>query len=110
MAQVTRLGCYGGPRFPYGSFAGKNETEVSTAGWPGHKRYIIKDLTPPKVEREEEDQDDEVIVRRRIRDRPEPAEAIIAKANDVFRVPPEEGSALARSNRNALLAIILLAE
>ncbi len=28
-SQQTRLGMYGGPRAPYGSFAGKAEAEVS---------------------------------------------------------------------------------
>lgn len=31
MAAVTRLGLYGGPRSPYGSFAGKTEQEIPEA-------------------------------------------------------------------------------
>jgi hypothetical protein len=36
---VTRLGAYGGPRPPYGSFAGKTATVVSQ-GPPKHEGFL----------------------------------------------------------------------
>lgn len=44
MAAVTRLGTYGGPAIPYGSFAGKAtqvivETATETAGGRSKRRY-----------------------------------------------------------------------
>jgi len=48
MAQVTRLGLYGGPRPVYGSFAGKTEVKTNLLGFE-----VEADVTPIEVKLED---------------------------------------------------------